>query len=329
MEQDNILRDRVIDFLTQIGIDVTYKRFSTSNIMIRCPFAKVSDGRHSDGVDKNPSLGLKIHANGMLWNCFTCMRKGRSFISFIRELQRYSLIKGGISAYEIQNSIKVNFPSFYEEYSDNERSKEFSLNVADFVPASDSKESMHYHLARGIRAETLDDAGVLFNRNTKQVVFPQRDRNGIVVGWVQHYINGRRPKYYNNLYTDQCLYLSWLVKGTTGIVVEGMYDALKVYQHLRDTDSQEYSVVGTFGAEVKSSQIAMLLDMFDRLILMGDNDDAGIRMEKTIYKSVKSKFPAVWRFEYTGKDPQKISLKQFSRIIKRPMLIGSKMALTS
>ncbi len=325
----DILTTRVVEFLESIGIDVSFKRFTNDNVQIRCPFATLGTeiSGHQHLVDSNPSLGIKITTDGFMWNCFTCHRKGRSFISFVNALQKYNLVKDSVDAYAIQNSVKVSFPDYYEQWIDNP-SDEKIIDLSKFVSAYQSKAVREYHdkirKAKGssnYNHEVFQDCDVLYSREMHQIIFPQYDCDikDIPVGYVEHYINGRKPKYNNNFDTGSYLFLEWMAKGKIGIIIEGMYDTIKVYQHLKSLDMlKTHSAVGMFGSEVSSIQINKIVRLFHTIIIMGDNDDAGIGMEKRIYFGVRRKMPLIFRLRYNGKDPDQVTLKQFERIIKSP-----------
>jgi DNA primase len=307
---------QVVDFLEHIGIDVSFKRFTTDNVQIRCPFARISG--HRDGVDSNPSLGMKITQDkGFMWHCFTCGRKGRSLIGFIKELQTTGVISDATEAYRLQNAIQVKFPDFYDDDDTGEKQKAYSLD--SFVKATHSRAAITYHTKkRRIANDVADDCSLYFDRAHHQVVFPCYSyEDDKLHGWVAHYITGRKPKYSNNFYTGDFLYLEWLIDATSVIVVEGMYDAIKIYSHLKALNMlHAYSVVGTFGSEVSMRQVDKLVQKADRVLLMGDNDDAGIKMEQRIFTMIRRRNPFVYKLPYVGKDPDEVSLKAFVGVIK-------------
>ena len=144
-----------------------------------------------------------------------------------------------------------------------------------------------------------------YDKAVQQVIFPAFNYEDSLVGTVRKSIVGAWPKFSNDFDTGSYLYLEWLIgEAKTGIIVEGMYDALLVYHHLRKLDKlNEYAVVGTFGAKITNIQIKKMLTFFDRIVLMGDHDDAGIAMERNVYQRIRKRLPHVYRLRYLGKDP--------------------------
>ena len=322
MASNIALRERIIQILEKAGIDVTYKKFTTDNIMIRCPFAKV--GGHTKEFDSNPSLGLKISDKGFLFNCLACHRRGRSFVEFIEMLKEYELIDNKVDAYTLQNSISIKFPAFGENYVLNPIDK---TQLA--LPPIDNRTDAFWKYnceQRGLNKLIVDRADLRYDKFMKQIIFPCYDYSGTLQGMVAHYINKKLPKYSNKYFDKgQYLYLEWLArKNTIGIITEGMYDTLVTFQHIKALRvNDKYSVVGTFGNEVSQEQMRKMAKLFNALFMYGDNDVAGIQMENTIYENIGGKIPMICRLDYIGKDPAEVSLGQFQKILASPRMFGT------
>lgn len=310
------LREQVVIFLDKLGVDTSHHRFTTDNIMIRCPFAKISGHKHD--IDTQPSLGLKMTAKGFVWHCFTCSRKGKDLISLIDQLRKDKLIVRKGNGYEIQNSIRLEFPDYYENYI---RAKKDNITDLTGYSTTASKLFTYNIERRKLKKQIIKKMELMYDKKTNQVIFPCYDKDKILRGYVEHNTDGSFPKYKNMVDPDNLLYLEWLAKGKIAIIAEGMYDAIKVYQHLYRLDLLDtYSACGTFGSEISQGQISKICAMFDRVILMGDNDIAGIKMENKIVRMARKKIPLIYRLEYTGHDADKVSFKQFREIINKPVL---------
>jgi DNA primase len=312
--------DATLKYLHSIGLDLDAMKFTGNNIMIRCPFASV--GGHASEIDRKPSFGIKIDSSGFTFNCFTCGRKGRSLISFVEMLNSEDITNVAVeSVYALQNSIQIKFPKFGQ--SDVvEKKKQEPVELKGL-----KKKSLplyNYNLKRGVKKSITEELNFRFNNRTNRVVFPIYDYEQNLVGTVSHSINGEQPKYKNSDFNvGDYLYLEWLIKGGVGIIVEGMYDAVIVYQHLKDLGMlRDYSVVSTFGSKISSGQRRKLIKFFDTIILMGDNDMAGIKMEKDIYNSIRKKVPLIFKAGYKGKDPADISKKKFKIYINNIVPFG-------
>jgi len=278
MEYTPRLRQAVIDMLENVGIDVTYQKFSNNNIMIRCPFAHISG--HQSGFDGNPSFGIKITNNGFLFNCFTCDRRGRSLVALVKQLNEENVSSAKTDdAYKIQNSINIKFPDYYAKYEDNPRKVKLT-NLRNY--SNDDLQFLEYNKDRGIGKDIINIFRLRFDKKNQQVIMPVFNSKDKLIGTVKHYINGQLPKYSNDFDTGHYLYGEWFLRKRTGIIVEGMYDAIKVYKYLKELNwFNKYSVVGTFGANITNSQVNRMIKYFNTLILMGDHDDAGYKMNKS------------------------------------------------
>ena len=321
---DDILRDRVIDFLEKIGIDVKLRRFTTDNVQIQCPFAIIPNSGHEHAIDRKPSFGLQITATGFRYNCFTCHRKGRSLVQFVDALVKEGVIESNISAYELQNSVKIEFPDYYEQHYDNVKDDTDKFKIIPGEQHFSNVAVNELFCKRKLERKTISEMGLLYDGKLWRIIFPCYNKKKIIIGYVAQFINGRLPKYKNFIDSGELLYLEWLIKGKIGIIVEGMYDAIKVYQHLRNLDMlKKYSVVGTFGSEISSTQIDLFVRYFKVLILMGDNDYGGKRMEKSIYYMCRKKLPLIYKAEYPHKDPDLLSIGSFEKSIKNIFPYGS------
>ncbi len=304
------IRDATINYLGSIGIDVAYQRFTNDNIMLRCPFAKV--GGHTHTIDSNPSFGIKVTRNGFTFNCFTCGRKGRSLIALVNMMNAEGVSDVNVqSVYDLQNSLQVQFPKWDETFILNPREEVKHDALKNFKKKS--LPMFKYNLKRGIRRSIGETFELHYDFENSKIIFPVFNYDNKLVGTVEHSIIGELPKYKNSDFdSGSYLYPEWLIKGGIGIVVEGMYDTIKVYQHLKDWDMlRDYSVVNTFGSKVSAKQKRKLVKYFDRLILMGDNDMAGIKMERDIYDSIRKKLPLIFKANYRGSDPAEIGKQKF------------------
>lgn len=302
-EMNRNVREALLDALVQLGIDATVHRETNNNLMIQCPFAVISG--HSKDFDSKPSFGLRLSERGFQWNCFTCGRSGVSFVDFVDALVEEKVIRNSGDAYSVQNSIQIQYPDFYGD----KNSEEKKLPTPDELEGFDkfTRKFLDYNQGRGLSLATIKRANLMYDVKNRRVIFTCYDFDGKYLGNVGRSIEGDK-RFYNSIDTGDILYLEWLVKeDTIGIVVEGMYDALLVLQHIYSLGLQyAYSVVGMFGAKVSVNQCKRLINKFDHLILMGDNDEAGIKMEKTIYNMVKKRITVVERLEYNGHDPGSI-----------------------
>lgn len=311
------IQSSILKFLEKLGLDVSVYRLTNNNIMIRCPFA---ENTHVNGTDHKPSFGIKIGSGGFLYNCFTggCDHSGHSILEFVEDLVAEGIIKANPDeALHLQNSLKIEFPEYEETYQE-EIGREVDLELRE-KRNIDNPKFVLYNNKRGIRVETLNKLDVEYDRENRIINFPVFDRRKKLVGFIDHNMGRSDPKYYNRDFDKRLyLYLEWLItEGTIGIVVEGVYDAILVYQHLMDLDLlHKYSVVSLLGTKVPPQQLDKLNKYFDRLILMGDNDVAGIDMEQRIWRGLNRRLPLIYKAYYKENDPGNIfNAEQFYNYI--------------
>ena len=322
MNYDLELTNKIMQKLSEIGIDTSYHKISNNNIIIRCPFAHISG--HSKGYDSNPSFGFKItDGKGFVYNCFTCKRRGNSFIKLYEELKKYGIVNGKLNPYDIQNEILLSVLS-KKHQNEKESSKEIHSLIG--IPDYSNIKFIEYNLKRGINVKTLKDLRIRYIEQTGDIIIPVYNFYGHYKGYIKHNPNNLKKKYINKFDDKDFLFMEnkILLKGKKGIVVEGVYDAIKIYQFLTELNLiYEYSVVSLLGSSPTKTQLDLLIDYFSALLLMGDNDEAGIKMEKMVYNILKYKIPNIWRIKYEKDDPAELSKEEFEKYLHKIRPFGA------
>lgn len=310
IQMGDSLNEKVIYLLDNLGVDVNNIRFTNDNIMIGCPFAAI--GGHTNSIDRKPSFGLKVTDSGFYYNCFTCGVRGRGLVHLVEELNSYGLINGGIDeAYKLQSSLRLNFPEYEFDFNNSDDSG-YDLYEGD---DGFSDYFWEYNKKRGLNTTSISQLELKWDSKKESIIFPVFNFAKEEVGYVQH-IPGKG--YYNSKFDrDRTVYLEWLIKGKTGILVEGMYDAAITYQHLRLNNLlDKYSVVAMFGSKVTLKQCALVEKHFDRVIIYSDNDLAGIKMDNDVYRILSKRMPLIFKLHYEGSDPGIIkNSKMFKKLL--------------
>lgn len=316
------LTQKILNKLEEAGIDISNNKVSNNNILIKCPFAHISG--HSKGYDSNPSFGFKVtDKKGFVYNCFTCHRSGTSFIKLYEELKKYNIINNKLNPYDIQNELIISIFSNKGNRDDAEKKEIYNL-VGE--PNYSNYEFISYNLKRGINVKTLKELRIRFDEKTSDIIIPAYDFYGHYKGYINHNPNRIDKKYINKFSSKDFLFLEnkILLKGRKGIVVEGVYDAIKIYQFLNELNLRyDYSVIALLGSSPPAIQINLLTEYFNSLLLMGDNDKAGIEMEKNIYRIIKYKIPNIWRVKYDKSDPAELNLAEFKEALTKIRPFGA------
>lgn len=315
--------EELINFLNEIGINTERIKISNNNLQISCPFASVSK-LHKNGTDFNPSFGIKIDdEKGFVYNCFTCGIKGHSLLQLVQELYNNDLINIDlIDVIKIQNKLLT---GKLLKIGEKKRPHNYSL-IGNFDYDIDF---IGYNIERGVRIDILKKLGIRYIKNEKKIIFPIYTKDNIYKGYIEKIINcNTKSKYINKFIDSDFLYLEQFIgNNTIGIIVEGVYDAIVTYQHLYDLKLlNEYSVVATLGANVSSLRLDKIVDLFDFIIVYGDNDNAGMNMNRIINNKLKNRVLMINKIVYDEKDPAEVSLLKFNKYIKniKPYLFITK-----
>lgn len=316
---DEGLTGQLVDFLEEVGLNTGKHILTKGNLMISCPFASVNSG-HKHKVDSHPSMGLQFGRKGFVYNCFTCKEKGHGLFDFIDKLQKHGLVSVGDET-KLVEFMKKGLPSFNVEVEREIEERQRDIEFGSFVKLEKPRNfslvkarNVSRHLNK-IDCEIAKDVRLMFDKDKKQLIFPCYNYQNEFRGVVRRNNRG----YYNDVDVEDTLYLEWLIRGKIGIVTEGMFDAIIIYKYLKKHNMlKSYSSVSLFGAEFAPDQIRKLITYFDTLIIMGDNDDAGISLEKHFVKAVDGRVPT-YKIEYIGSDPAEIKEKEFMKLIQRPM----------
>jgi 5S rRNA maturation endonuclease (ribonuclease M5) len=151
-----------------------------------------------------------------------------------------------------------------------------------------------YLTRRGISLATAQLFGVgMYHGNgflAGRCVIPIRDENSELVAYAGRAVNGEEPKYRfpAGFRKSQVLFnldRALLTGGRNVIVVEGFFDALKVYQ------AGHPGVVALMGCSFSQRQSELLLSHFASVTLMLDGDEPGRRAAEVIAQLLKPKMP--------------------------------------
>ena len=142
-------------------------------------------------------------------------------------------------------------------------------------------DSSHAYLkTRGIKPETADHFGVGFfpgkGSMKGRVVFPIRNPAGELVGYAGRSIDDSEPRYKVPGGLKKSLLLWGLDSAVASqkargavVVVEGFFAAMKLHQ------AGFEQVVALMGTTLSEDQEELLLEHFDRVVLLLDGDEAG------------------------------------------------------
>lgn len=145
--------------------------------------------------------------------------------------------------------------------------------------ALESPRAIRYFEGRKITKESILKFGLGFSEKQDSVTVPMNSPDGMCLGFVARTIEGKEFKNTPGLPKSKILFNLHRVKTSNVVyIVESSFDAIRL-------DQVGFPAVATLGANVSVSQIKLLEKYFNNVVLVADNDEAGIIMtEKLIEK---------------------------------------------
>ncbi len=263
------------------------------------------------------------------FNCFSCKAKG-NVLDFVAAKEKCSVRNAAVMLAEwfgVSSGEPAGTPVPKTEQAAEERSADQPIwpKKAEAEPMEFNKplgfelqgiQFDHPYLReRGIDEATARHFGVGFfpgkGSMSGRVVIPIHDHEGVLVAYAGRSIDGAEPKYkfpvgfkkgmviFNLHHVDD--------SGWTPIVVEGFFDAMRIWQH------GHTNVVALMGCQMSAWQEEVLGEMED-LILMLDGDEAGRKATAEILpRLARHTFVNVSDLE-GGKQPDSLTKEEFEQL---------------
>jgi hypothetical protein len=274
------------ELLDQLGIQVSsvgYKEISA-----HCPFHK----------DSHPSFSINIDTQ--LWTCYQCGRGGsiemllseiadvKDPTEFLREIQLQRVAK------------KRNEPKEKPEPVSSEQTDPYLIQARfetfKRVPSWALRD-------RNLRRRDIDTFNVKWDKGW---VLPITDEEGLL-GWQWKRLDSVR-NYPRTVKKSLTLFGLQQVEDTTIALVESPLDVVRLA-------AVHVTAVSSFGAFVSKTQVRLLIDAADRIILALDNDEEGQKQTARIFPYVNRFVPTkIAQMPEGAKDPGDCDDEQLSEI---------------
>jgi DNA primase len=266
VNRESYTAEQVKRVLTGAGIDIEAE-YGTDYIVF-CPY-------HNN--NRTPA-GEVSKDHGMFF-CFGCQTT-RTLIEFVMytsnrtyfEAVRY--IKSKEQETSIEESVNkalINKPEFiqYDELLIKRLNNQ----------ALESPRAIRYFEGRKITKESIDKFGLGYSEKQDSVTIPIYSPDGMCIGFVARTVEGKEFKNTPGLPKGKVLFNLHRIKTSNIVyVVESSFDAIRL-------DQVGFPAVATLGANVSAAQIRLLEKYFNSIVLIADNDDAGMIMrDKLIEK---------------------------------------------
>lgn len=273
----------------QLGV-VLGQRTQRGWLHARCPLAPWT---HPRGHDRRPSFGVKVEREGLsAYSCFTCGHKGR-ISSLCRVLGNYR--HGDPHHYEAlaRDADAADGGAVLE--SDYEREdcgppdpepmdEDFFHSM--FPSAQQVPEAKAYLRSRHVSVWTIESLGLLADPEDCRVLFPVRDRAGLLYGYSGRTWADRDPKVRDYCYPKRHFVLGeerwrpgdpeahsdWWARTRPLVLVEGLF----AYAHMVELRVERICNVGALlGSTMTREKADRILELGAPVYLFLDDDVGG------------------------------------------------------
>ncbi len=249
--------------LTGAGIDIEAE-YGTDYIIF-CPY-------HNN----NRTPAGEVSKESGLFFCFGCQTT-RSLVELIMHMtsRTYFETVRFIKSKETETDIKSVINKALHQMPDFVQYDELLIKRLN-KQALDSPRAMTYFEGRRLTRESVIKFDLGFSEKQDSVVIPMQSPDGMSIGFVARTIEGKEFKNTPGLPKSKILFNLHRVKASKIVyVVESSFDAIRL-------DQVGFPAVATLGANVSSSQIELLKRYFTGVVLVADNDDAGMIMAERL-----------------------------------------------
>jgi DNA primase len=177
-----------------------------------------------------------------------------------------------------------------------------------------------YLRQRGVDLTTAARFGVGYYAGSgflrHRIVFPIHDGQGRLVAYAGRRVDDSEPRYLFPPGFRKSLVIFNLHRAVSearhagsAIVVEGFFDCLRVHQ------SGYPNVVALLGTSLSGAQEKLLLDRFQKLVLLLDGDEAGRRASRQLAGRLRRKVSLSLAEAPGGRQPDQLSSEEIDRIL--------------
>jgi DNA primase len=249
--------------LTGAGIDIEAE-YGTDYIIF-CPY-------HNN----NRTPAGEVSKESGLFFCFGCQTT-RSLVELIMHMtsRTYFETVRFIKSKETETDIEAVINRALHQIPDFVQYDELLIKRLN-KQALDSPRAMTYFEGRRLTRESVIKFDLGYSEKQDSVVIPMQSPDGMSIGFVARTIEGKEFKNTPGLPKSKILFNLHRVKASKIVyVVESSFDAIRL-------DQVGFPAVATLGANVSSSQIELLKRYFTGVVLVADNDDAGMIMSEKL-----------------------------------------------
>lgn len=167
-------------------------------------------------------------------------------------------------------------------------------------------EAHDYLKSRGLDEQAIVDWGFLWHSQARRIAIPVRDCRQRLVGISGRSLEGESKRKFlhsSGFQRDRYLFGEQRLReggDGTGIVVEGFFDAIHLWQH-------GYQGVAIFGTHISSIQIEKLTRFFKKAVILPDGDTPGLDAAQKMADLIERRMPVRIAPMPMGRDPDELS----------------------
>jgi len=304
------------------------------HLKFSCPFAPWTH----KGTDQNPSFTVTAREDGATFRCFGCGKKGK-FWELFTQLSIYS---GNPELRKIGEGILAehNLPSSVVSRVINGMGvPHYVPKVYDMTPLQNWYEENlpfanvcnpggKYLIDRGFDSESWHEFGFRWDEVDRRVVVPVYALNGGFKGASGRTVcdDDRKWKHYWGTRTELGFVTPYLHSyggegSYTYVVVEGPFDALRCWQHIKKMGLADSVLpIAISGCSVSREQIDQIELAQSLTWVIFDHDIAGIKGGNQIHDTLKQRIPRCINLTEKippNKDPNELTLNEFQEVITK------------
>jgi len=159
---------------------------------------------------------------------------------------------------------------------------EFDLDTVKRLNESllDSSRAAQYLKGRGITKQSAEKYLIGYSEKRDMITIPIFSPDGLCVGMVGRSVEGKSFQNTPGLPKSKTMFNIQRTKAASQVfVVESSFDAIRIEQLGR-------YAVATLGSTVSGKQIQLLKKYFTSIILLPDNDEAGLAMQRKMEEAL-------------------------------------------
>ena len=250
---------------------INWLRKSGGELRGRCPI------HEGDGGD---AFHVSVTKNA--FHCFSCRARG-NVLDFVAAMEKCSVRDAAARMQEWFSIDSKSVAADANRPASEKRGEEAQPENKPLAFELKGIDAAHPYLAeRRITRQTAEAFGVgMFSGRgsmSGRVVIPIHNERGELVAYAGRSIDGSEPRYKlpSGFHKSHVLFNLHRVTTPEVIVVEGFFDCMTVWQ------LQNPSVVALMGCTLSDRQEKLLVDRFQKVTLLLDGDDAGMKASEDV-----------------------------------------------